>query len=108
MAITLQYFDDCPNWEITDGHLRTLVGEHAVGTTVHYTPEAAIEHAFRGSPTVLIDGADPFADPDDPVRLSCRVYITEDGPAGSPRPAGSPSLHQLQDAIAGRDGLTPW
>jgi hypothetical protein len=33
---------------------------------------------------MLINGVDPFADPDAPVGLSCRVYRTDDGPAGSP------------------------
>ena len=57
------------------------------------TPEAAEQYGFRGSPTVLIDGVDPFADPDAPVGLSCRMYATDDGYAGSP------SLDQLRAAI---------
>jgi hypothetical protein len=40
---------------------------------------------FRGSPTVLVDGRDPFLDRDSPVgRLACRVDRTEDGLAGAP------------------------
>ena len=98
MDITLQYFDDCPHWKTMDRHLKTLIDARSVDATVHYqlidTPETAAEHGFRGSPTVLIDGADPFADPGAPVGLSCRVYITENGAAGSP------TLHQLRQAIA--------
>ena len=60
------------------------------------TPEAAAEHEFRGSPTVLIDGVDPFADPGAPIGLSCRVYETEAGFAGSP------TLGQLEAAIDAR------
>ena len=45
---------------------------------------------------MLIDGVDPFTDPDAPTGLSCGIYLTEDGPAGSP------SLHQLQQEIAAR------
>ena len=98
MDITLQYFDDCPNWKITDRYLQTLVDEQGLDATVHYqlinTPEAAAaEHGFRGSPSVLIDGIDPFAELDALVGLSCRVYVTDSGPAGSP------TLHQLQQAI---------
>ena len=48
------------------------------------TPEEAEAARFRGSPTVLVDGRDPFADPAAPVGLSCRVYRTADGLAGSP------------------------
>jgi hypothetical protein len=39
---------------------------------------------FRGSPTVLVDGRDPFADRQAPVGLSCRVYSTPEGLAGAP------------------------
>lgn len=54
--------------------------------------EDAIVHRFRGSPTVLIDGVDPFGD-EAPLGLACRVYRTADGQTGSP------TLHQLRDAI---------
>ena len=33
---------------------------------------------------MLIDGRDPFLDSDVPVGLSCRVYRTDEGLAGSP------------------------
>jgi hypothetical protein len=33
---------------------------------------------------VLIDGIDPFAQPDGPTGLSCRIYTTPDGLRGSP------------------------
>jgi len=96
MDITLQYFDGCPNWQVTDGHLRAL-REDGLDLDVTYelieTPEAAAEAGFRGSPTVLVDGIDPFADPDAPVGLSCRVYRTDDGFAGSP------SREQLRKAV---------
>lgn len=49
------------------------------------TPAEARRVGFRGSPTVLLNGVDPFAAASDPVGgLSCRVYQTPDGPAGSP------------------------
>ena len=96
MEITLAYFDDCPNWKIVDAYLQQLVTEHR-GVTIRYeqvdTPDAAERFGFRGSPTVLFDGVDPFASPDAPVGLSCRIYQTPDGPAGSP------TLAQLRDAL---------
>jgi hypothetical protein len=48
------------------------------------TPEEAEAGPFRGSPTVLVNGRDPFADTDSPVGFSCRVYRTEGGLAGAP------------------------
>lgn len=86
MQVTLQHFDGCPHWQLADERLRTLVGEF--GFELSYeaidTPEAAEEAGFRGSPTILVDGVDPFADGDEPVGLSCRVYDTPGGPAGAP------------------------
>ena len=99
MKITLQYFDGCPNWKTTDTHLQKLVETGLVKAEVDYqlidTIDAAEQHQFHGSPTVLIDGIDPFANDDTPVGLACRVYQTEQGPAGSP------TIHQLEQAITG-------
>lgn len=96
MRVTLQYFNGCPNWKETDAYLETLRSEGfdlILDRQLIETPEAAEQYGFRGSPTVLIGGLDPFADPDAPVGLSCRVYATDDGYAGSP------SLEQLRAAI---------
>jgi len=88
MDVTLQYFDGCPNWKTTAAELRDLIEKCHLAAQVQLqlidTQESAMEHGFRGSPTVLIDGVDPFANPEAPVGLSCRIYITPDGLAGSP------------------------
>ena len=97
MDITLQHFEACPSWETTDQHLQDLIDQLDLDVEVQYqlieTPEAAVEYGFRGSPTVLIDGVDPFANPDAPIGLSCRVYQTESGFAGSP------TIDQLEQVI---------
>ena len=99
MEITLQYFDDCPNWRITESHLSTLTKE-GVDATITYqiidSYASAIENGFRGSPTVLIDGIDPFSSGDAPIGLTCRIYDTDSGAAGSP------TLQQLRAATATR------
>lgn len=88
MDVELQYFDDCPNWRVADDHLRTLANEFTDVTVTRHlveTPAEARRVGFRGSPTILLDGVDPFAVESDPVGgLSCRVYQTPDGQAGSP------------------------
>lgn len=48
------------------------------------TPEQAEASGFRGSPTVLIDGRDPFTDPVALAGMSCRVFRSEAGLAGAP------------------------
>lgn len=98
MDVTLLYFDGCPSWQVTDRRLRTLAAERPFELTRRRveTPEAAEELRFRGSPTVLVDGRDPFAEGDEPFGLSCRIYQTPDGPAGAP------TVEQLREALAGR------
>ena len=48
------------------------------------TPQQAEAVGFRGSPSVLVNGRDPFADADAPVGFTCRVYETDAGLAGAP------------------------
>lgn len=96
MELTLLYFSGCPSWQNADRQLRVLSAElgFAIKRVEVTTPEAAEEHRFRGSPSIHVDGNDLFADDDAPVGLSCRIYNTPEGPAGSP------TLDQLRMAIA--------
>ena len=100
MKIQLLYFDDCPNWRTTIQHLEQLLDEaesaHEVELVIVDDQEAAERWSFRGSPTVLVDGGDPFVDKAAPVGLSCRIYRTDTGFAGSP------SLEQLRGALPER------
>ncbi|MDP8960269.1 MAG: thioredoxin family protein [Actinomycetota bacterium] len=86
MDVTLLYFEGCPNWKNADEGLSALAEE--LGWQVERvkveTAEQAEEVGFRGSPTILVRGGDPFAKGDEPVGLSCRIYQTPDGPAGAP------------------------
>lgn len=97
MDLILRYFDGCPNWITADQRLKDALQLTGVAATVTYetvqTPGDAELTNFRGSPTILIDGEDPFADQAGPVGLACRMYRTEQGPQGAP------SLGQLVSAI---------
>jgi hypothetical protein len=98
MEITLQYFDGCPNWEVLDQRLAEVVDGRSDVRITHQrveTAEDAERLGFHGSPTVLVDGVDPFADEHAPVGLACRVFRI---PAGL---AGSPTVEQLRVAISG-------
>ena len=95
MEVTLQYFEGCPHWQVLEDRLIALRDDHKFDL-VHQiidTAERATEAHFVGSPTVLIDGLDPFAQPGAPVGLSCRIFSTPDGPAGSP------TFDQLRHAL---------
>jgi hypothetical protein len=98
VQVTLLYFEGCPNWETTYRQLEALSAELEFDLERRpvETPEDAERTAFRGSPTVLVDGHDPLAAGDEPVGLSCRVYTTDAGLAGAP------TEQQLREALAPR------
>ena len=95
MRLELLHFDDCPNWEMAAHHLDAVATRRGlvVERRVVATAEEAQAARFRGSPTILIDGRDPFATGDEPFGLTCRLYATPDGPAGSP------TIEQLEAAL---------
>lgn len=98
MEITLQYFDGCPNWEFLDQRLAEVLGDRSDVRVLRQpvaTAEDAARLGFHGSPTVLVDGVDPFADEHAPVGLACRVYRTPDGLEGLP------TVDQLRAVIGG-------
>lgn len=97
MEITLQYFDGCPNWKVADERLAEIAAERPDVTVTRHLVETFDEAervGFHGSPSVLVDGVDPFADAGAGVGLACRIYQTPDGPAGAP------TLEQLRAATA--------
>lgn len=95
MNLELLYFDDCPNWKMAAERLDAIAARRGlvVERRIVATAEEAETARFRGSPTILIDGRDPFATGDEPFGLTCRLYATPDGPAGSP------TIEQLEAAL---------
>jgi hypothetical protein len=101
VRVGVRYFDGCPNWRVVVERLRivlTEMGSSDVEVELERieTLEQAETVAFRGSPTVLVDGRDPFLDEAAPVGLMCRIYRSPDGFAGAP------SLDQLRAVLAHR------
>lgn len=98
MRVQLLYVDGCPNWQVADTRLRealeTLGRPVEVARVVLTTPEQVEQWNFHGSPSVLVDGEDPFAQPGTPVGLSCRLYRTPHGVDGSP------TVDQLVDVLS--------
>jgi hypothetical protein len=98
MDVELLYFDGCPHWRTADERVRQVATE--IGATVHRRLVTAgdVDQAegFAGSPTILVDGWDPF--PATPTRgLGCRLYATPQGTAGSP------TIGQLRAALHGQE-----
>ena len=92
MKITIQYFDECPHWKLADERVRHVLRDFSGDdVTVEYqfidSPETADEVRFHGSPTIHIDGRDPFITGVEQVGMSCRVFRTDDGIQGAPTEA---------------------
>jgi hypothetical protein len=87
MRIELLHVDDCPNLAVARGRIGVALDQAGVTATVD---EALIDSAdvvaeraeMSGSPTVLVDGVDPFggAGPS----LACRLYRSGDSVEGAP------------------------
>ena len=79
------YFEDCPNWRTADERLMDLAEEFALDLRrTDVSLASPVDARFRGSPTILIEGRDPFPGGSPVSGVSCRIYRTPDGPAGSP------------------------
>jgi len=90
---------DCPNEALASVLLRAALDDVGLPgarfrTTVVATQEEAERRGFTGSPTILVDGRDPFAAPGAVPALACRVYRTRTG-----GPAGIPPLGELRQAL---------
>ncbi len=78
--LVVQYFHGCPNGPKMIANVKSAIKEF--GDDVVYsekiidTPELAVIHKFRGSPTLLINGED-FEGMEVPkeISLSCRFYL---------------------------------
>jgi predicted DsbA family dithiol-disulfide isomerase len=98
MRIEVLTVPECPNGPLAEQRLaEALAGrpDVTVQRRVAATAEQAREYGMHGSPTVLIDGRDPFAGPGAGASLSCRLYRDEQG-----RVQGAPSTGQLRAALA--------
>lgn len=89
MDVRLLYFDGCPHSAVAEQRLTSAMaivgrGEQAIRRVLVETPEDAERLGFLGSPTILVDGRDPFATGDEQPALACRLFSTPDGRAGAP------------------------
>lgn len=93
MKLEVLHIPDCPNLPPL---LRRLaeVTDLPITTRVILNDSAAVALGMAGSPTLLIDGVDPFAPDDCECGLSCRLYRDQDGQL-----VPAPSVEQLRNAI---------
>ena len=83
VTVTILYFDGCPNWDLARRRAADAIRSVGIAATLELrcveTPEQAGEIGFAGSPTVLIDGRDPF--PSDAIGFACRLDGAENSPS---------------------------
>ena len=97
MELTLLTVPDCPNAAGFAERLEAALSGRP-GVIVRRR-EVADQHeaeqaGMYGSPTLLINGVDPFATPGLAPGLSCRLYRD-----GAGRPAGMPTVEALRRAL---------
>jgi hypothetical protein len=97
MRVMVLAVPDCPNAMLLDERLaHVLAGRRdvAVSHQVIDDEQEAARRGMHGSPTILVDGTDPFAEPGQSGTVSCRLYRDSDG-----RVDGAPSVRQLCEVL---------
>ena len=95
MDVELLVVADCPHEQPAACLLRSALDDVGLTAmefevTVIATHEEAERRGFGGSPTILLNGDDPFRRPGQPASVACRIY-----PGGG----GLPDLRALRQAL---------
>lgn len=105
MRLVILHVPDCPNTAVLESRLSPILAGrpdiHVVREVIA-NEEQARQQGMAGSPTLLLDGSDPFARPAQQPSLSCRLYPGHDG-----RPEPAPSAQQLLAALSPADRQRP-
>jgi hypothetical protein len=97
MRIEVLTVSDCPNGPALEVRLAEVLAgrtDAQVVCRVIGTQSGAERRGMHGSPTLLVDGRDPFAAPGSAASVSCRLYPGADG-----RAQGAPSVAQLRRVL---------
>lgn len=98
MKLEILQVPDCPNVVLLEERIAQAVAGEQIDMTITHRvlvdPAAAIDASMTGSPTLLVDGEDPFADPGLVPSVSCRLYRADGGGID-----GAPSVSSLRAAL---------
>jgi hypothetical protein len=95
--LTVLAVPGCPNADLLEQRLtQVLEGRSDVTVSRHEISDQdqAARRGMHGSPALLVDGIDPFAQPGQHASVSCRLYRDRRGLHD-----GAPSVRQLRKAI---------
>jgi len=96
MEVRILYFEDCPNIGLAEQRVRDIAAGDPEIRIVRQRvadPTDANAAGLHGSPTILIDGVDPFVAPNAETSWACRVYMSPEGVQGAP------SIKQLREVM---------
>lgn len=97
MELTVLAVPGCPNIPVLQQRLAAVLADWP-GVMLQWRVIADAAEAARwrmhGSPTLLVNGRDPFAEVGTGPALACRLYRAEDGSLD-----GAPSLSALRQAL---------
>ena len=87
--VELLVVPDCPNESVARSVLRLALDRvglaaQPVRVSVIASQQEAEEREFVGSPTIFVDGVDPFRVAGQSAAFACRVYATPAGLLGVP------------------------
>lgn len=97
MRVEMLTVPDCPNGPVLRERLTLVFAGRADVEVTEYVvddPAEAERRGMHGSPTLLVDGSDPFAAPGAAASVSCRLYRGMDGRIG-----GAPSVEELRRVL---------
>ncbi len=97
MHLTVLAEPTCPNAPVLEDRLAAVLDDRvgvSVSRQVISDESEAARWGMHGSPTLLIDGADPFVEPGQLPSMSCRLCRDDNG-----QTSGAPSADQLRQVI---------
>lgn len=96
MLITVLTIPGCPNASVVQRRITSALGGRGaeVELVEVHDQAQAIERGMTGSPTILLDGCDPFDQVTAAPNMSCRLFRNANGTV-----AGAPSETALREAI---------
>jgi hypothetical protein len=97
MQLTVLAVPGCPNARVLEQRLAGLLAARPEVTVTRRVIADAAEAArwgMRGSPTLLVDGQDPFAGSGSGSVVACRLYRDEQG-----RLDGAPTVSALRAVL---------
>ena len=97
MELTVLATPGCPNALMLEQRLAEVLADRPAVTMTRRVITSAVQAArwgMHGSPTLLINGLDPFAVPGTNPGMACRLY-----PAGDGRLAGAPTVAELRRVL---------